>query len=224
MKKGILVWSILILCLSFVQADVEPNITFTAPPEGKYLRIGSHYTITWTHNEYFTPTDTAHLFLDTEQIGDAPATQDSFTWTVGAKMDGTIAEPGPYYLDLEAADYQYTKTVNVHLYKLTITPWVKLKIIASRPGYYYLDTNQFNLELAGLPAVEVELVRGQEVLAKLGKFGPGLPLPGLVTVMLKEPALGRSPQPNLQAGYELRILSPQGKNICQQPVQIKKVK
>ena len=221
MKKSIVFWSIMVLCLASVQADVEPNITFTAPAEGATLRIGSQYTIRWTHNSYFSATDTAHLFLGFEQIGDAPATSDSFTWTVGRKMDGSFAAPGNYYLDLEASDYQYTKNVNITLYELAFANRLVIKMIDACPNCFYLDTGKINLKLAGLAAVEVELVRGEEVIAKLGKFGAGLALPGMVKIVLHEPA---SRQASILAGYELRFLSLQGRNLFRQEVQLEKTR
>jgi hypothetical protein len=88
------------------------------------------------------------------------------------------------------------------------------------PGCFFLDTGKLDLKLAGLASVEVELVHKGEVLARLGRFGPGFALPGQVKIVLNEPAARQTLRPILLAGYELRFLSPQGKSLFQQAVQL----
>ncbi len=112
----------------FVAQDTEqftyvrhlPKFTIIDPPDGKKLRIGSKYTIRWTHSSYFELLP-QRLYLTLTPvcgevyIAEAQVTDDKYVWEVGRMRDGMIVPPGDYQISAECSDYWGCNDVNVKL-------------------------------------------------------------------------------------------------------------
>jgi len=97
-----------------------PKFTIIDPPDGKTLKIGSKYTIRWTHSSYFELLpQNMYLVLsppaDEPYICEVQVTKDKFVWEVGKRRNGTVASPGNYQIDAECSDYWGCKAVNIIL-------------------------------------------------------------------------------------------------------------
>lgn len=84
---------------SFALNNPAPNLELTAPSGGT-LTIGDTYSITWNANSY-SGTVRLVLFNKAAKIGQIaaaiPASQGTYSWTVGALQGGGTAPAGLYY-------------------------------------------------------------------------------------------------------------------------------
>lgn len=203
-----------------------PKITTMFPANGTSLTIGSSYTIRWTHSSYFDvyPQDLIVVCGPAGYIGHVPATSDQFLWKVGKLEDGTSIAPGNYKINYECSDYFSYDGPNISLvsFKLPNFHLLKTKIwidkIPGCPMCFKLDPAQIKFDPEGPLVFDVELLRNGVVLAKLGRFGTRLAVPGPVKFTMEQETSGKMMRQ--KANYKLRFLSTEGKILHEQAVQV----
>ena len=116
MKRSIFAFSLLLVLFSAALADVEPNLTFTAPADNSWLPINSTVVIRWTHSAYYDahPGNVSLVIGDTSFV--VSPTADQFEWIVGKRADGTFLPAGQHVMSMEDVDYWSTSYVKVNLY------------------------------------------------------------------------------------------------------------
>ncbi len=205
-------------------AEAEPKITITAPAEGATLTMGTTCMIRWNSSAYYRCWDqTCEVFCGETVISPPVLVRDGqFNWTVGTKVRGVDIVPGSQQITLESLDYDCLNGPHVTLAYLI--PRLPMKRFIERiplhkdpgcPKCFRINPAEFRFDPPDKP-VTLEIVRGNSLFARLGKFGRGLALPGPVLVRLDEEThklvLGR------QKGFELRVLAADGSILQQQPV------
>ncbi|GEM_PF-1896366 len=217
--------------------DELPKFTITAPPNGQTLTIGSDYTIRWTHSAYFNLFNTAKLLLllnildgSEPYIAEVPVVNDQFAWKVGKLRDGSVAAPGDYRLSAEQNEYWNCNEVSIKLVKGLIGPIFRLNVLKiwidklpDCPMCFSLDPKQIKFDSEGPLVFDVELLRNGVVLAKLGRFGPRLAVPGPVKIVLEQEPRGRMMK-RLPPKYELRFLSTKGEVLHREVIQLEMAK
>ena len=86
------------------------------------------------------------------------------------------------------------------------------------PMCFKLDPAQFKFDPEGPLVFDVELLRNGVVLAKLGRFGPRLAVPGPVKFTMEQETSGKMMRQ--KANYKLRFLSTEGKILHEQIVEV----
>ncbi|MCJ7525798.1 MAG: hypothetical protein MUP71_11365 [Candidatus Aminicenantes bacterium] len=202
-----------------------PLITTTSPASGASLAIGLNHTIRWTHSPFFDyiPQELI-ICCGLNYIGRAPATSDQFLWQVGKREDGTFIAPGSYRIGYECSDYFSSGGVQINLFsfKMPLFRLLKTKIwihkIPDCPMCFKLDPAQIKFDTDGPLVTDVELLRNGVLLAKLGRFGPRLAVPGPVKFNME--AESSRMKMRQKASYKLRFLSTKGKILHEQAVQV----
>jgi hypothetical protein len=146
-----------------------------------------------------------------------------YEWRAGRKADGTFVRPGRCTFHFQPVDWWVAhKYFHVNLFCLDIKPKIPVKLtpLPNQPFHYRLDPSQLGLELEGLEYVEVDLLRGKEVVARLGRFGPSASPAGSIHVVLQ-----KGPSRSLgKQGFELRVRAANGKVLLRQAIPVEIVK
>jgi hypothetical protein len=209
-------------------SDERPLITITAPVTGTTLTRGSSYTIRWTHSSYFQVVpQTCRIFCADSFISPpVPVLDREYTWTVGKKDDGSYFAAGTYPITLESDDYDALGgpniTIKVLAFKIPGKRFfrkIPLHKIPDCPMCFRLDPNELGVDSRDfMEPVTILIVRNGRTVAKLGRFGAGLALPGSVKITLERQHVGLIR--NRQPGFEVHILSAKGKILQQHAVQL----
>jgi hypothetical protein len=156
--------------------------------------------------------------------GDVQVNDNQFEWTVGKKKDGTYLSPGTYDISLENIDCDRgVGLVTLSILKPPLPIW---KVVSKLPIYkdpgcpmcFHLNPGDLKFDPADQGPVILEIVRGSQVLARLGRFGRGLAVPGPVQITLDQEGHGLLMR--RQQGFELRILSARGAILHTQAIQL----
>lgn len=219
MKKRAIILAVLFFCATFMVMGSDPQITITQPTDGQFLLIGISYTIRWTHSSYFDVSrDGGQIVCGDASIGYAPVTSDQFVWTVGQRRDGTFMAPGTYRLGIESIDYWTSEGPDleptINLVRLEIPRKFILKEIPQCPRCFYFDPR--SIKFAGVRVLELQLVCGGQMLAKLGRFSlEKISAAPVKIVLADETGFSKRRQ-----GFEIHALTPGGKLIHKQAIEV----
>lgn len=211
--------------------DEDASISITAPPNNKDLVRGQTYNITWTCTAYYQVIpQTCTVYCGENPISPPISTlAGSFTWTVGQKHDGTTIPDGRYQIVIESDDHdEFGPYINLESRRLKFHKGMIPRYAVSKvpiipiphcPRCFKIDPVKLKINPEFLTGpVTVEIMQGNRLVAKLGKFSPGKAMPGPVQIKLtKEQKLAIK---NRQAGYRLRILSADGRVLQENAVQL----
>jgi hypothetical protein len=159
-----------------------------------------------------------------------PVLDRKFEWTVGRKFDGTSLSPGVYGINVESWDFDsfhYTPVTLVNkIPKFPLRPFIERIPLRKAPGCpmcFQIDPRELKFDpMSVKEPITIVITRGRHIFAKLGKFGPKLALPGQVLVRLDEEQ--HKFIKNRRHGFELRVISADGKILHQQAVQLEIVR
>lgn len=208
-------------------AEAEPKITITAPAGGATLTMGTKCMIRWNSSAYYKCWDqTCEVFCGETVISPPVLVREGqFEWMVGTKVRGVDIVPGDHQITLESLDYDCLNGPHVtlsylipHFHIKRFIEKIPLHKIPGCPMCFQIDPRELKFEPVDQEPVTIEIVRGRQVLARLGKFGRGLALPGLVRIVFDQESHGFLMK--RRQGFELRIISAQGKIIHQQAIQL----
>ncbi len=218
--------------------DEQPKFTIIAPANNSSLLIGTTTTIRWTHSSYYDVfnLDKIELLIANsdlsfaEYIASVPVVNDQFVWQVGKAYTGSVAPAGSYRLSGEQSEYWQCNDVPIRLLSRTRPPFrlhvekIWINKFPECPMCFKLDPAQIKFDTEGPLIVDVELLRNGVVLAKLGRFGPRLAVPGPVQFTLKQPAARGGMMMQRPANFKLRFLSVKGEVLHEQAVEVEVAK
>jgi hypothetical protein len=157
---------------------------------------------------------------------DVPVISDQFEWTVGKKRDGSYLSPGTYGISLENIDCDRgVGTVKLAFPKLRIPRFIEripLHKVPGCPMCFQIDPRELKFDPVDVEPVRIVIARGRHIFAKLGNFGRGLALPGPVRIRLDQQ--NHDFIMNRQPGFELRVISADGRILHQQAIQLEIMK
>ncbi len=215
-------------------------LSFIAPANGAHLCKGSTYKIRWQVGNpppyhYFYHNARLTLFPANQEptgnygnVGAPPLEQGEFDWTIP-----TSTPSGNYKLWLitvigsNAAVVEFTIDNCIQpqpwwkelMKKISVIHWRTVDPKLSLKGSVELNLAELQTIMSqGKEKVRIELMKGRQVVADLGQFGPKAVVQSWFRVSL--PVNKLSVRNN---EYQLRLKNVHGKILCSQPVKLEKI-